>query len=134
MNALNTASTLAYDTPIATAERSTRWDVLFLAAIFIALAAWTYLLPPIWNHGEAREGLVVQDIVHDHEWVLPDPNEGIPSKPPLFHWIAAVLALALGLSDWTVRLPSAVAAGAIFTMTLITGQTHGGGGAGSGGP
>ena len=126
MNALNTASTLAYDTPIATAERSTRWDVLFLAAIFIALAAWTYLLPPIWNHGEAREGLVVQDIVHDHEWVLPDPNEGIPSKPPLFHWIAAVLALALGLSDWTVRLPSALAAGAIATMTFMLGKAIGG--------
>ncbi len=126
MNALNTISTLAYDKPIAASERGTRWDVLFLAAIFIALAAWTYLLPPIWNHGEAREGLVVQDIVQDHEWVLPDPNEGIPSKPPLFHWIAAALAMALGLSDWTVRLPSALAAGAMATMTFMIGKAIGG--------
>jgi len=126
MDALNTVSTLAYDKPIAASERSTRWDVLFLAAIFIALAVWTYLLPPIWNHGEAREGLVVQDIVRDHEWVLPDPNEGIPSKPPLFHWIGAVLAIAFGLSDWTVRLPSALAAGAMATMTFMLGKAIGG--------
>jgi 4-amino-4-deoxy-L-arabinose transferase-like glycosyltransferase len=126
MNTLNTVSALAYAKPIAASRRSTRWDVLFLAAIFIALAAWTYLLPPIWNHGEAREGLVVQDIVQDQEWVLPDPNEGIPSKPPLFHWIAAVLAFALGLSDWTVRLPSALAAGAMATMTFILGKAIGG--------
>ncbi|HEY1267526.1 MAG TPA: glycosyltransferase family 39 protein [Candidatus Binatia bacterium] len=126
MNTLNTVSTLAYDKPIAASERGTRWDILFLAAIFLALAAWTYLLPPIWNHGEAREGLVVQDIVQDHEWVLPDPNEGMPSKPPLFHWIAAVLALPLGLSDWTVRLPSALAAGAMATMTFMMGKAFGG--------
>ncbi|HKA34829.1 MAG TPA: glycosyltransferase family 39 protein [Candidatus Binatia bacterium] len=126
MDTLNTVSTLAYDKPIVASERGTRWDIVFLAAIFIALAAWTYLLPPIWNHGEAREGLVVQDIVRDHEWVLPDPNEGIPSKPPLFHWIGAVLAIAFGLSDWTVRLPSALAAGAMATMTFMLGKAIGG--------
>lgn len=107
-------------------ERSTTSDRLWLVAIFLALAAWTYLLPPIWNHGEAREGLVVQDIVHDHEWLLPQPNGGMPSKPPLFHWISALLALAFGLSDWTVRLPSALAAGAMAAMTFAMGKAIGG--------
>ncbi len=126
MNALNPVSTLACDRPIAESERSTRADILFLVAIFLALIAWAYLLPPIWTHGEAREGLVVQDIVHHHEWLLPEPNEHIPSKPPLYHWIAALLAIALGLSDWTVRLPSALAAGAMATMTFMVGKAIGG--------
>src|SRR5947207_9757801 len=107
-------------------ERSTAGDRFWLLAIFLALAAWTYLLPPIWNHGEAREGLVVQDIVRNHQWVLPTPNERIPSKPPLFHWIASLPAIAFGLSDWTVRLPSALAAGAMAAMTFMLGQAIGG--------
>jgi len=127
MQTLNsTTAELAAEKSLATGERSTASDRLWLLAIFLALAAWTYLLPPIWNHGEAREGLVVQDIVHEHEWLLAHPNERIPSKPPLYHWIAAVLATIFGLSDWTVRLPSALAAGAMATMTFMLGKAIGG--------
>ena len=121
-----TAGTFAADRSSIQIEGGAPSDWLWLIAIFLALAAWTYLLPPIWNHGEAREGLVVQDIVHDHEWLLPDPNEGTPSKPPLYHWIASLLALAFGLSDWTVRIPSALAAGAIASMTFVLGKAIGG--------
>src|SRR5258705_7533823 len=107
-------------------ERIQNADKLLLAAIFAVFVVWTYLLPPIWNHGEAREGLVVQDIVRDHEWVLADPNEGVPSKPPFFHWIAALLALVFGLSDLTVRLPSAIAAEAVAITTFVLGKSLGG--------
>ncbi len=107
-------------------ERIQNADRLLLAAIFAVFVVWTYLLPPIWNHGEAREGLVVQDIVRDHEWVLADPNEGVPSKPPFFHWIAALLALVFGLSDLTVRLPSAIAAEVVVITTFVLGKSLGG--------
>ena len=119
-------NTTAAATPAENLLSTGRADLLWLAAIFAAFALWTYLLPPIWNHGEAREGLVIQDIVNDHTWLLPEPNERIPSKPPLFHWIGALLALAFGLSDWTVRLSSALAAGAMATMTFMLGKASGG--------
>lgn len=119
-------STTAAAAPAENLFSAGRADLLWLAAIFAALAVWTYLLPPIWNHGEAREGLVIQDIVNQHTWLLPVPNERIPSKPPLFHWIGALLALAFGLSDWTVRLPSALAAGAMAAMTFMVGKAIGG--------
>jgi 4-amino-4-deoxy-L-arabinose transferase-like glycosyltransferase len=122
----NTAGGLTPEKPLGVDERSTTTDRLLLVAIFLGLAAWTYLLPPIWNHGEAREGLVIQDIVRHHHWLLPQPNGGVPSKPPLFHWISALLALAFGLSDWTVRMPSALAAGAMATMTFAMGKAIGG--------
>ncbi len=101
-------------------------DYLLLGSIFAALILWAFLAPPISQHGEAREGLVVQDIVHDHEWILPDPNEGMPFKPPLFHWIAALLAFLLGLSDFTVRLPSAIAAEVMMVATFLMGRAIGG--------
>ena len=110
----------------AQSERTTQADWLWLTAIFIMLAAWTYLIPPIWNHGEAREGLVIQNMAHSHNWILPNPNGRIPSKPPFYHWIASLFVIAFGLSDWTVRLPSALAAGAMATMTFLLGKAIGG--------
>lgn len=107
-------------------EKIERNDIFFLALIFVVLAAWTYLSPPIWNHGEAREGLVVRSIVQDHQWILPFRNGKVPSKPPMFHWIAASLAHIFGLSDFTVRLPSVIAAWMITILTFILGTAIGG--------
>jgi 4-amino-4-deoxy-L-arabinose transferase-like glycosyltransferase len=104
-------------------EPTDRW---LLAFILIVLAAWIYLLPPIWNHGEAREGLVVRSIVLDHQWILPFRNGEVPSKPPLFHWVAASLAQIFGFSDFTIRLASALAAWIVALSTFILGAAVGG--------
>ena len=84
-----------------------RRDGLFFVVIFFGLLVRLALAPPIWHHGEAREGLVVQGIVHNHEWILPLRNGEIPSKPPFFHWLAALSAFVFGPSDLIVRLPMA---------------------------
>ena len=101
-------------------------DKIFLALVLVFFAAWTYLLPPIWNHGEAREGLVARSIVEDHQWILPYRNGEVPSKPPLFHWIAAALAHLFGLSDFTLRLASAIGAEVMAVATFILGAAIGG--------
>jgi 4-amino-4-deoxy-L-arabinose transferase-like glycosyltransferase len=90
--------------------------------IVALLIAATYFSPHIWHHGEAREALVIQDIVENHRWVLPLRNGELPSKPILFHWIAASFALALGLSDFTVRLPSVVGAALLAWVTYAVGK------------
>jgi hypothetical protein len=120
MDALN--SVAAAGTLSAGAERTKNIDRFLLALIFALFVVWTYLLPPIWNHGEAREGLVVQDIVRDHEWVL-QFSEGAPSKPPLFSLDGAA-ALVFGLSDITVRLPSAVPP-KMVAATFVLGKSIG---------
>jgi 4-amino-4-deoxy-L-arabinose transferase-like glycosyltransferase len=107
-------------------QKIERNDIFFLAPILAVLAAWTYLSPPIWNHGEAREGLVARSIVQDHQWILPFRNGKVPSKPPMFHWIAASLAHIFGLSDFTVRLPSVIAAWMITILTFILATAIGG--------
>src|SRR5215212_10017502 len=78
--------------------------------------------PPILNRGEAREGLVVQGIVHNQQWILPLRNSELPSKPPLFHWIAAGASLILGENDFATRLPSAVGAGVMLVVTFLMGR------------
>jgi 4-amino-4-deoxy-L-arabinose transferase-like glycosyltransferase len=101
-------------------------DKVFLGLILVFFAAWTYLLPPIWNHGEAREGLVARSIVEEHQWILPYRNGEVPSKPPLFHWVAALLGHIFGVSDFTLRLASVVGAELMAVVTFILGMSIGG--------
>jgi hypothetical protein len=63
----------------------------------------------------------VQDIVARGEWILPHRNGELPSKPPLFHWLAAPLGRVFGVSDATLRLPSALAAAVMAGTTFALG-------------
>lgn len=102
-----------------------RRDGWWFALIFAALLARLALLPPIWQHGEAREGLVVLGIVNNHQWILPFRNGELPSKPPLFHWLAALFAWLIGMNDLAVRLPSLLAAEVMAIATYLMARTIG---------
>jgi 4-amino-4-deoxy-L-arabinose transferase-like glycosyltransferase len=97
------------------------WRYLALAlAVYSALQLLFLGLAPISGSTEAREAQVIDTIIRDGEWVLPLRNGIIPSKPPLFHWIGAVMSQVFGhVSELTVRLPSHLAAlGVIFFSSL----------------
>lgn len=101
-------------------------EPILLALVLGLASVWPLRSPAIEHHGEAREGLVVQAIVDRGEWILPRRNGELPSKPPLFHWLAATAALGFGLSDGVVRLPSAIAAWVVAWCTLAVGRVIGG--------
>lgn len=65
---------------------------------------------PFFDKGEPREALAVHDIVQRGEWLVPLKRAtDIPSKPPLFHWSAALVARLTGqLDESTIRFPSAL--------------------------
>lgn len=86
---------------------------LVLLVLWAVLQLWGLGKMPFHTHGEAREGLVVWQITHHGGWILPrrDGPTGaeVPSKPPLFHWLGALVAIAHGQTDeWSIRLPSAL--------------------------
>ena len=99
-------------------------DAALLVVVLAVAFAWPLHSPPISTHGEAREGLVVRDVARDERWILPLRNGELPSKPPLYHWIAAAGATVVGVGDVSVRLPSALAAGAtalaVFAFAAAT--------------
>jgi hypothetical protein len=101
-------------------------DLLALTMLVALVLWWPLVAPPIGTHGEAREGLVVQDVVRQGHWVLPRRNGALPSKPPLFHWIAAGAAHVAGLSDAVVRFPSALAAWLVLALVYGLGVAFGG--------
>jgi len=65
---------------------------------------------PFFDRGEPREALAVQDIVERGEWLFPLKRATtIPSKPPLFHWSAALTSQIAGkMDEATIRFPSAL--------------------------
>ena len=110
----------------AVARKNFFLDLSLLGLILVVLASLTLLAPPIGSHGEAREGLVIQEIVASSNWILPYRNGKLPSKPPLFHWMAAGLEPLFGLSDATIRLPSAIAGWLFALVTFLLGREIGG--------
>jgi hypothetical protein len=86
-----------------------------------------YFIPLGWsdlyNKGEPRESLVVWDIVHSGNWLLPMRNRELPSKPPMFHWIAATASMLVGsVSAFTVRIPSAILGLGGVILTFLFGK------------
>ncbi len=67
---------------------------------------------PLYTKGEPREAVIVADMLRGGGVILPmRAGVEIPSKPPMMHWIAAALsAIVGGVSEWTVRMPSAALA------------------------
>ena len=84
--------------------------MLFLVFIFFFLGLGGYdLTAP----DEPRFGLVAQEMLSDHHWVLPHRNQNpYPDKPPFFFWTIAFFSTLAGgtVNAWTARMPSAVAA------------------------
>ncbi len=103
------------------------------AAALVALAVVLAALPigsDVYEGGEAREGLVVREMLHTGDWILPLWNGSVvPSKPPLFHWLAAGAAAlsGAGVTEHTLRAPSIALAGLVVLLVFLAGRAWGGG-------
>lgn len=106
---------------------------LILLLIFGSITGVYASLPVIGGSTEAREGQVVSVILRTGEWMLPLRNGLVPSKPILYHWVAAVLASAYGgISEAILRVPSILATLGVIVLTALLGyETAKGGTLGS---
>jgi 4-amino-4-deoxy-L-arabinose transferase-like glycosyltransferase len=88
-----------------------------LLGFALFLYVWGLGRVPFYTKGEPREAVQVWEEVHSGEWVLPMRNgHDLPSKPPLFHWLAGIASLAFGeVDEFSVRFPSA----ALATLSVL---------------
>ena len=108
------------------APTSDRSQYFFHIVLLLALCGVLYFpylgSTPMFDQGEPREALAVQDIVQRGEWLFPLKRAtAIPSKPPMFHWSAALTYQITGvLNEATMRFPSALYAtlGVVFLYLL----------------
>ncbi len=108
------------------------WPLFSLLAATVVATAWLLHIDglgdlPFHSKGEAREALLVQDLLASERIALPLRNgTEMPRKPPLFHWLGAVAATARGaIDEYSVRLPSAVQSCVATLLILIIGAVHG---------
>src|SRR5687767_10106798 len=84
--------------PPASTERRAAGAVVTLLAVVVFLGGAGNVPFDSWR--EAREGLVVQAALRSGDWVLPLRNGvELPTKPPLFYWLAGAVAGARGEVD-----------------------------------
>jgi 4-amino-4-deoxy-L-arabinose transferase-like glycosyltransferase len=95
--------------------------VLALAAV---LFLWNLGGYDLWAPDEPYFGEGAREMVEDGHWIVPHVNGAVTTdKPPLFFWAIALLSwVAGGVSSWTARLPSALAALATVALTLRLGR------------
>lgn len=95
--------------------------ILCVLSLFLLTSLLLLKLSDIFQVSEAREGSVVKAILEDNAWALPLRSSfAVPSKPPLFHWIGAVLATLFGnYNEFYLRLPSLLASlGTLIVVAL----------------
>ncbi len=97
-----------------------------LIALYIFLGIMMLLLPWLGltefnTKGEPREAVVSLSMLKTGDWILPVNNDAdIPYKPMMFHWIGAVTAwMAGGVTEWTARVPSAIALAMLLAATFL---------------
>ena len=63
--------------------------------------------------GEPRESIVSYTMIESGNWILPRNSVGeMAYKPPFFYWcVAAVSVVCGGVTEFTSRMPSAIAEG-----------------------
>ncbi|MBM4258715.1 MAG: glycosyltransferase family 39 protein [Deltaproteobacteria bacterium] len=94
-----------------------------LTVLCLVLYWWGLGDVPFYTKGEPREATVVWEIYTTNEWILPLRNGHlIPSKPPLFHWLGTLVSYASGgVSEFSIRFPSAALATVGVLLTYGTG-------------
>lgn len=87
--------------------------LLGLIAIFWGLGSMNLM-----SLNEGRRALAIKEMFNSGDWLLPRLNgELYLTKPPFLYWISASISYLLGeVTEWTLRLPSALAALTVLYM------------------
>lgn len=95
--------------------------MLFLLGIGIASYICLYKLgsSPLENWDEAWYGEMIKQMLRTKDLLIPNWNGGpYFDKPPLYLWMGSLASLLFGLSEFSIRLPSALLG--VATITLVT--------------
>ena len=90
------------------------WTTVIVSAIVFF---WGLGSIDLLSLNEGRRALAIQEMVSSGNWLLPHLNgELYLTKPPLLYWFSSSLGFIWGVNEWTLRLPSALAAIAVLIM------------------
>ncbi|HTO46037.1 MAG TPA: glycosyltransferase family 39 protein [Burkholderiales bacterium] len=125
MDILN--SDTAATAPRATEIAERRW-LLALLVIAVAVRVATLGAYVLTDNTEARYAEIARKMVETGDWITPQFHYGVPfwSKPPLAMWLTSVSYLALGVDEFSARLPSLLACLGVLWLTYRMAAKPGG--------
>ncbi|MDE7024343.1 MAG: glycosyltransferase family 39 protein [Paramuribaculum sp.] len=100
-----------------------------IVLILLSLTFLPWLGMSLFNtKGEPREAIVAVSMLQSGNWILPESFGGdIPYKPPFLAWCIAVISLITGgVTEFSSRLPSAIAVIAMGVATYKFFKRHSG--------
>jgi 4-amino-4-deoxy-L-arabinose transferase-like glycosyltransferase len=92
--------------------------LFFTLALSLVILFWALGTTQLLSLNEGRRALAIKEMYLSGDWLLPHLNgELYLTKPPLLYWISNVFSsISGGVNEWTLRLPSAIAALAVLWM------------------
>lgn len=107
-------------------HKKERPGIAWMSILWLLLIGW---LAFFWNLGST--GLIdeteplfaeaARQMTLTGDWITPFFNgETRFDKPPLIYWLMAIAYLTLGVNEWAVRLPSAIAAMGLVSLGFYT--------------
>ncbi len=92
------------------------------ASVCWVVVFWGLGAPALMDPDEAHYAQLTREMLHAGSWMIP-LLDGLPyiDKPVLFHWLQGLAIAVLGETEAAMRLPSAVAALALFWLTRWAG-------------
>src|SRR5215471_20895901 len=108
--------------PSSRGASSTFVRILGWAAVIWIVVFWRLGFPSLMDPDEAHYAELTREMLRAGNWLVP-LLDGQPyiDKPILFHWLQGAAITLLGQSEFAVRLPSALAAIALFWATRRAG-------------
>ena len=84
---------------------------------------WKLGAPSLMDPDEAHYAQLTREMLRAGNWMIP-LLDGLPyiDKPVLFHWLQGLAIAIVGETELAMRLPSAIAAVALFWITYWTGD------------
>ena len=99
-----------------------RWALAIAALLAFALTFQGS--HPLWEPDEGRYVTVALEMIHLDDYLIPRLHHEYPhfAKPPLAYWLIAASLNTLGMNEWAVRLPNALAFAATVLLVYAIGR------------
>jgi len=95
-----------------------RFSLVALLLLCGLLFFWQLDAYSLFNETEAKQAEIARQIWVQQDWLTPHYNGEIyVDKPILLHWLMALSMPLVGLNEWAIRLPSAIAATGLILGT-----------------
>ncbi len=107
-----------------TSLRTAKRFVFPLIGLWVLLyASFSMVRPPLLDGSDALSAEMAREMLTGRHWITPYANGVLyPERAPLLYWTVAASFRVFGVSDWTARLPMALATLCLFIATFSLGR------------